>query len=457
MPGRFYTMMAYYLLGGMKSAFRFRLYPNRRQALKLSSMIEAGRRLWNDALAHRKRRWEEQRLSTSYSQQCRILTAERKADPLLGELYSQAGQDVLRRLDRAFEAFFEHRARHPKFKKFSQSGSFTYPQAYNGSVKPDTLRKRLFLSKVGNVKTVFHRPLRRDSRTKTCTVTREPDGRWYASLVFEEIVPLQNVRLPVMPQPLESPIGVDLGLLSLITTSGGKKVEHPRLLRKAEKRLKHVQRIFSRKEKGSKNWFKARQRLASQHASVKRQRTDFNHKLSHSLVKEHDFVAFEDLRIANMVRNHALAASIQDAGWGQLVRFTAYKAAVAGRRVVEVNAAYSTQECFFCGKLNQVPLSVRQFECAGCGRMMDRDINAARIVLKRGLAQVGQDMPELKPVEIQPPLSRKGRASRVEEAGTIHTRRESIVPATQHSKKPAAGSPRVHSWEDVTSWLSLPR
>ena len=118
----------YYLLGGMKTAFRFRLYPNHKQERRLLRMIETSRRLWNDALAHRKRRWEEKRLSTSYSQQCWILTAERRGDPLLGELYSQAGQEILKRLDRAFKAFFEHRAGYPRFKKFSSSGSFTYPR-----------------------------------------------------------------------------------------------------------------------------------------------------------------------------------------------------------------------------------------------------------------------------------------------------------------------------------------
>ena len=162
----------------MKTAFRFRLYPNRKQEQKLLRMIEAGRQLWNEALAHRKRCWEEEeRLSTSYSQQCWILTAERSTDPLLGELYSQAGQEILHRLDKAVKAFFEHRAKYPKFKKFSSSGSFTYPQAYNGSVKPDVARKRLFLSKVGNVKAVFHREIPPSAKLKTCTVVREARAR----------------------------------------------------------------------------------------------------------------------------------------------------------------------------------------------------------------------------------------------------------------------------------------
>src|SRR5437899_4791759 len=170
-----------------KSVFRFRLYPNRKQEQKMLTMVEAGRRLWNEALAHRKWRWEKKRLSTSYSHQCWILTAERRVDQSFRELYSQAGQDILHRLDRAFEAFFEHRAGYPRFKKFSQAGSFTYPQAYNESVKPDVLRRRLFLSRVGNVKVVFHRgmPTIPHGKLKTCTVVREPNGEWYASLVYD--------------------------------------------------------------------------------------------------------------------------------------------------------------------------------------------------------------------------------------------------------------------------------
>src|SRR6267143_963965 len=428
----------------MMRAFRFRLYPSSRQVAMMLRALEASRRLWNDALAHRKTGWERGRQPTSYNLQASMLTSEREQDTPLSGLYSQVGQDILRRLDKAFKAFFSHRARYPRFKRFTASGSFTYPQAYNGSVKPDIVRKRLYLSKIGYVPVVFHRALPRDSRLKTCTVIREPDGRWFASLVFEEVVPLQNIE-PPSPSP-KTPIGVDLGLLSLITTSDGEKVEHPQLLRKAERHLKHLQRIFSRKKKGSKNCLKARQRVASQHSKVRRQRLDFNHKLSTRLIREHDLVAFEDLRVRNMVRNHRLAKSIIDAAWGQLVALAEYKALKAGSRVVRVNAAYSTQECFYCGTLNKIALEVRKFVCVGCGRTLERDPNAARVVLKRGLAiaglaapKVGLDKPELKPVEMGPLLvSSTRRASSVDEAGT--TRAEI-----------GAGSPWLWPWEDVTT------
>ncbi|MDV3278252.1 MAG: transposase [Nitrososphaerales archaeon] len=399
----------------MKSAFRFRLYPNRRQERKLLRMVVAARRLWNDALVHRKRRWEEKRLSTSYSQQCWIFTAERHADPLLGGLYSQAGQEILKRLDKAFKAFFEGRARYPRFKKFSASGSFTYPQAYNGSVKPDVARKRLFLSKVGNIKVVFHREMPPSERLKTCTMVREPNGEWYASLMYED-----DVQIPEPVKAFTSPLGIDLGLKSLMATTDGVKIPHPQFLRKAERRLKSLQRKLSRTRKGSKNRKKARRRLAIQSSKVARQRADFNHKLSAELVRKHDLVAFEDLKVRNMVSNHALAKSIADAGWGQLRSFSEYKAARSAKLVVRVPPAYSTQECCFCGALNQTPLRVRVFDCRGCKRTVDRDFNAAWIVLKRGLAQVGQDMPELKPVETAPlPAPATGRANPAGEAGTI--------------------------------------
>jgi IS605 OrfB family transposase len=136
-------------------------------------------------------------------------------------------------------------------------------------------------------------------------------------------------------------------------------------------------------------------------------------------VRNHDLVVFEDLKVRNMIRNHARAKSIKDAAWSQLRNFTEYKVARKGGFVVNVSPAYSTQECYFCGTLNQISLSVRVFECEGCHRVLDHDFNAAWIVLKRGLAQVGQDMPDLKPVETGPlPVLTTGRASQVIEAGT---------------------------------------
>jgi putative transposase len=299
-------------------------------------------------------------------------------------------------------------------------------------VKPNAVRKRLFLSKVGNVKAVFHRETPPSEKLKTCTVVREPSGEWYASLVYE------SGDAPQTQAKFVSPVGVDLGLKSLVATTDGVKVPHPQFLRKSERRLKRLQRNFSRTTKGSENRDRARRLFTIQHARVGRQRRDFNHKLSTEPVRKHDLIAFEDLKVRNMVKNHSLAKSINDAAWNQLKLFTECKSKRVGRLTVKVPPAWSTQECCFCGTLNQVPLSVRVFDCRGCHRTLDRDFNAAWIVLKRAIAKVGQDMPELKPVDTGPLLvPTTGRASPVGEARTIRGENH----ATQQES--AAGSPRL--------------
>lgn len=375
--------------------------------------IETGRRLWNDALAHRNIRWERFGLSTTRNFQSSILTKLRKEDPWLADMYAQSAQTILGRLDLAFAVFFKGIAKHPRFKKFRNDGSFTYPQAYHGSVKLDC--QSIYLSKIGSVKIVIHRPVPNDGLLKTCTIRKEPCGEWYAILVYETDEPL-----PPMKEIFESPIGIDVGLRSIITTSDGQNIKPPKFFRKSEKRLRHLQRRLSRKKKGSKNLEKARHLVAIQHTKVSRQRKNFNHVLSYRIVKHHDLVIMEDLRIKNMVKNHALAKSINDAGWYQLRTFIEAKENKCGGLLHLVDPAYGTQDCSRCHKRNKILLSQTWFKCVFCGLECDRDINASDNYLQKGLKELGQDMPEVTPVEILPPLIQPtGRASRVDEAGTI--------------------------------------
>ncbi len=375
-------------------------------------MLESARRLWNMALAHRQWRWERFRQSTTSNLQKWILTDARKHDPELGRLYSQVGQDLLNRLDKAFRAFFKGVARYPRFKAAGGVSSFTYPQAYNGNIKIEG--DRLFVSKVGSIPIVLHRPPPKESRLKTCTIRREEDRSWYASLVYDD------GKEPEKPKQIASPVGIDLGLKAIITTTDGQKVEPPQYLRKAEKRLKRLQKSLSRKQRGSKNREKTRRLLAIQHAKVARQRLDFNQKMTTDLVKNHDLVVMEDLQVRSMVKNHALAKSIQDAAWGQIRQFLEYKTVRDGKLLITVPPQYTTQECCLCGTRNEVGLGVRAFACKGCGEWLDRDMNGASRVLQRGLQRVGQGMPELKPVETRPPpIQPTGLASQAVEAGTI--------------------------------------
>jgi len=185
-----------------------------------------------------------------------------------------------------------------------------------------------------------------------------------------------------------------------MTLSNGEKVEPPKFLRKSEKKLQREQRRLSRKRKGSQNRRKQVIKLACIHRKIRLQRTDFNHKLSRNLVNRFDVIGFEELQIPNMMRNHYLAKSIADAGWGQLRLFTSYKAEEAGKRVEAVDPYGTTRDCSRCGFHVPKNLSERIHECPNCGLKIDRDWNAARNVLKK----VGWGTAESAPAEIKPLL-----------------------------------------------------
>lgn len=243
---------------------------------------------------------------------------------------------------------------------------------------------------------------------KTCTIRRDVD-RWYACFPVEIPVTVMETKHP------KNPIGIDVGLKSLITLSNGEKIEPPKYLRKMQKRLRREQRRLSRKRKGSNNRDKQRIKVARVHRKVRLQRTDFNHKLSHTLVNRFDLIAFERLSIRNMIRNHHLAKSIADASWYQLQSFTSYKAADAGKSVRFPESRDTTTECSKCGFPVQKSLSERMHICPNCGLTKDRDWNSAVNILNR----VGWGTPESTPVKIEPlPLPQREEASSVDETGS---------------------------------------
>ena len=326
------------------------------------------------------------------------------------QVQSQVLQDVALRLQRAFENFFERtkkgqKAGYPRFKGRNRYDSFTYPQYENGVMLK---AGRLVLSKIGDVRIFQHRPIPPNGTIKTCTIRRDVD-KWYACFSVE-------TDGTVKPQgPRESHVGVDLGLNSLVTLSNGEKVSPPKFLRKMEKKLKRVQRRLSRKKKHSRNWMRQTVKVAKVHRKVRLQRMDFNHKLSRMLVNRFDTIVFERLSIQNMVKNHRLAKSIADAGWGQLEAFTSCKAAEAGAIVMHVDPYGTTADCSRCGFPVPKTLSQRIHECSNCGFVLDRDWNAAVNVLNR----VGWGTAEFTPVETKPLLQpRMEGASGVKEPGS---------------------------------------
>jgi putative transposase len=232
----------------------------------------------------------------------------------------------------------------------------------------------LVVSKIGRIAARWSRPL--EGTPKTVTVSKEADG-WYVAISCAEV--------PCQPLPLTGQAtGLDLGLESFATLADGSQIANPCIFRVAELALRRAQRRVSRRKRGSHRRRKAVTLLAKAHQTVRRARADFQHKTALALVRQYDTIYYEDLQPANMVRNHHLAKSIADAGWAQFLAILSFKAAYAGKTVVAVPAAYTSQACSGCGVLVQKGLSVRWHMCPDCGTSLHRDHNAARNILHLG-------------------------------------------------------------------------
>ena len=350
----------------MLTTYRFRLYPTRTQETLLNETLETCRLLYNWMLAERR----ESRIG--FYEQKRVLVELKKREKYLRAVHSQVLQDVVLRLDKTHHAFFMGLARRPRFKRKGRYNSFRYPQLGGFAV----IGKALRLSKIGSVKMKLHRPV--EGSTKTCTVIRDID-QWYACISAEvESKPIQS-------RGGEPVVGVDLGVVKLATLSNGRIFENPRHLDNSITRLKMLQSGLSKKKKGSNNREKARVMLAKAWRKVRNQRLDLTHKVSADLASEYSTVVFEDLHIPSMVRNHRLASAITDASWGQLRRLTAYKAERRGGRVILVEPRGTSQRCSGCGEVVPKGLEERTHSCPNCGLVLDRDVNAARNILKAGM------------------------------------------------------------------------
>jgi putative transposase len=340
-------------------------------------MLERCRELYNAALQERRDAYRMAGKSLNYCDQANQLPAVKEVRPEYTDIYSQVLQDVLRRVDKTFQAFFRRvkageQPGYPRYKGAGWYGSFTYPQA-GWSLH----NERLTLSKIGTLKVRLHRAMQ--GKVKTVCIKRE-ETHWYVCFSVE--VEGVDVALPYSDQA----VGVDLGLATFATLSNGSQIPNPRHLRKSLHKLAVAQQTLSRRERGSHRRAKAKRAVARIHRRICNQRADFLHKQSRRLVNEYGIIVFERLQPRNMVRNHRLALSISDAGWGQFVSYTLYKAENAGRSVVFVSPAFTSQVCSSCGAIQRKELSERWHSCP-CGCKLDRDHNAAINILGLGTSQ----------------------------------------------------------------------
>jgi putative transposase len=341
--------------------FRFRLYPNQAQQRALAVQFGHARFVYNWGLAMRKAYYAEHGKGLSYYALKRQLTELKQRDEFawLNEADSQVLQAKIKDLDRAYRHFFAKRARYPRFKSRKHDQKIRYPQRF----KLDGYR--IFLPKVGWMKAVFHRAL--DGTPKQVTVTKTKSGTYFGSI---------QCAMTNDPRPYGTgEIGIDVGLTHFAVLSTGEKLEHPQYLRQSERRLKRLQRELTRKQPGSANREKARLKLARAAAHVANQRQDFLDKLSHDLAAEYHTIKIENLNVCGMLRNHKLAKSISDSGWGLFGRMLDYKAAVCQR----IDRFYpSSKTCAVCGSITPaLQLQHRFWTCPVCHTEHDRDVNAA--------------------------------------------------------------------------------
>ncbi len=359
----------------MRKAFKYRLYPTRQQRV-LAEHLEACRRLYNTLLCDRIQAYQEQGASLSLYDQHSKLPFLKTDWPPLAEVHSQVLQNVGVRVDLAFKAFFRRckageKPGFPRYKGAGRYDSITYPQALGFALTAGRLR----LGKVGLVRLRRHRPLA--GIAKTCTVRRSTTGKWYATIVCA-----------VAPAPLEpsrEAVGLDVGLAPFVTLSSGEQIANPRFFRQEEQALAKAQRKLAKADQGTPKRTQARTVVARIHERIRFKRHDFAHQLVHRLINRYGILAIEDLTINGMVHNHGLSKSIHDAAWSQFRQCLSYKAEEAGRILVAVNPAYTSQDCSQCGHRLRKSLGQRRHACPCCGLHLDRDENAARNILRLGL------------------------------------------------------------------------
>lgn len=358
-------------------AYKIRLYPNKAQKTFFNKTFGCCRVIYNEML------WN---LQESYKNGITLNKNElfKKIKTKYNWMQNSDSQglcNTYQDLNSAYNNFFAKRSKFPKFKKKKDKNSYRNGMCLKDISKLLPDRNHIKIPKAGlvefredcdfsslNIKKIYN-----------ITIERSKTNKYYCSICVDVDISEYEHTGEV--------IGIDLGIKDLVIDSNGNKYSNPKYQVKAEKKIKHLQRLYSKKTKGSKNQEKARLKLATAHEKLCNKRKDNLHKLTTKLVKENDIICIESLNVKGMTKNHHLAKAIQDASFGTLVSMLKYKAAWHNRQIIEVGRFYpSSKLCHCCGhRMNYMGLEIRQWTCLNCGETHDRDINAAINIKNEGL------------------------------------------------------------------------
>ena len=368
----------------MRKSFKYRIYPTREQEDVLNYQLREACDLYNCALEERKGAWKLCRKFVTYYDQSHQLKTMR-AEGLIGLPNFSCSQDVLRRLNKAFQDFFRRVRRgdkpgFPRFKPSRRWSTLVFPSYGDGCKLRE---KKVYIHGVGEIKVKLHRPV--EGKIKTVSIKREA-GRWF--VIFS--VEYDPISLPISTET----VGLDLGISTFVTLSDGSEIDNPRFLSQAEKKIRIANRRLARRSNKRSN----RRResvimLQRAYAHMRYQRADFHHKVARMLVNRYGLIAVENLNIKGMYPN--LSKSVNDAGWGLFLKKLAYKAENAGREFIKVNSRGTSQFCL-CGERVAKVLKERWHSCPICGLESGRDHVSAQIILARGLRVRNVTWPEVR-------------------------------------------------------------
>ncbi|MFL5627410.1 MAG: RNA-guided endonuclease InsQ/TnpB family protein [Ktedonobacteraceae bacterium] len=378
-----------------RKTYQFRIYPTNKQTNILNTWLGLCCETYNAALDERKSAYRMAGVSLSYSHQCAELPECKAVRPELSEVPAQVLQDAMKRVDRAYDDFFRRieqgqKPGYPRFKSRFRYDSLTFKQ-YGNSFHVLTGSKKhkgtLVLAKLGHVKMVMHRAIK--GTPKTAIVKRTPTGKWFVNMSVEIQDVQRDEEGDVMP-PSSEEVGIDVGLKTFAYLSSGEQIANPRFFRTEEAALTRAQRKFSQAPRGSNQREKKRKVVARVHERIRNRRKNFLEQEVCKLIKRFGFIAVEALVVRNMIKNPKLSKSIADASWSMFFTHLLCKAEEAGREVVRVKPAYTSQTCSACGHRQPMPLSVRVYECSHCGLVIHRDHNGSLNILAEGLYACGR-------------------------------------------------------------------
>ena len=364
--------------GDVRKTFQYRLYPTKKQHALLNAQLAEACRLYNAAVQERRDAWKMRKTSLTYYQQANQLRHIRAAGDLTLANYTSC-QDVLRRVDNAYHAFFRRvkagqKPGYPRFKSVTRFHSYTFPKYGNGcKLKPED--KQLYIQGVGELKVKLHREV--TGCIKTVTL-KKSCGKWDVCFSVEAETPT--------PIPATGAVtGIDVGLASFAVLSDGTTIKNPRYYEAAQAKLRRVQRTVCRRKKASNRRRKAVRQLRRVHQHIKNQRSDFHHQVARQLINQYDVIAYENLTITGLARS-MLAKPIADVGWGRFLTILSNKAAEAGREIVKVTPHGTSQRCI-CGQAVPKTLRNRWHHCPTCLLSVSRDHAAALEILRLGLSR----------------------------------------------------------------------